>query len=95
MKTLEALINEGSQVGASQISKAIAAAYWAGQSDVRAEERLKALTRRNEFVQNGLGRYHKKVKEALDTLLPNLEIRSINGLVEEAEEIKQWTFKGI
>lgn len=68
------------------VQNAIAAAFWAGQSDARMEERAA-----NESIKNNLPktRYYK-----LAAKISNLfNSRGINGLKEEKEELFSWDFE--
>ena len=76
-----------------QTAKAIAAAYWAGQADARADERSVATSRMHHFAATqGLGRYWRKAMAAQEAIIPSNERKSVQGLCEERDEIKEWEF---
>lgn len=91
MENLNELILRGcsGSPDATELEKAIAAAYWAGQSAARAEERQNMIDRVASF---DFGRYHRLQQAVIDHLYPDHERRATEGLRVEALEIRDWDF---
>ncbi len=85
MKIKEIIEMESADLSAEQ--KAVQAAYWAGQANGRAQERLSLAAR---VVSLPAVPWHKLQARIVEALAPSEDMRSIDGLREEEAEILAW-----
>lgn len=89
--TLQQLLAKGTASSAdrTQVEAAIAAAYWAGQTDGIRQEREKVSARIHTLPPS---RWHRFQARIVNLLTPPEELRAIPGLRDDAAEIKAWDF---
>ena len=91
--TLEELLNAHNHHSLNgvddQTLAAISAAYWAGQSQARAEERGNLRERVRTLFTHKFGKLLRKI---IDHLAPYDQLKATEGLKSEHEEFLTWDF---
>lgn len=84
--TVGGMVRRGTATDGSarEIERLVAAAYWAGQSDARADERARLNSRVQALT---FGRYHRQQRALVAALCPAHELRAAAGLSSERDEI--------